>query len=389
MRKKCNLKIILFLVLFFFVFYILFINFLNGVLESDFVSHTKDALKGEYYSLAILLMKFAMLISKNYNYVIAFFMSLIVMLTMYLVVLFIRYLLKQVLNIEIKDGTIWAIGVSSVFICKICIPFLSPLFYVKSYVTQPWHNSTYLCMRLCALPTLIYFYKIRLHYLEKLEIIDCLLFTVLLTITNYAKPNFIIVFAPIMLCVLVYDFVKTRGKSFKNAFIFGCCVLISCVILFYQSKLLFSTSENTGIRIGLDNINELLYMNYHDVFNIIASLAFPLVVLVLFMLKRNELNLNFKRVYFETWMMFLLSILVRLFIFETGDRALHGNFAWSSYFFAFMLFLVSICMLLHMIKKNSVNKYIKYGCFVIYGLHILSGLVYFVLVYTNTLVFMT
>lgn len=387
MKKRMFQRILITLLLL--LFYSIYIRFINGELESDFVSHIAIAKNGKYYSLAILIMKFAMIFTKKYEFAIALFMSLIILGTIYLCYFFCKYIFKKVLCIEIDTNLIVLIAISSIFICKICVPFFSPLFYKKSFVTQPWHNSTYLCMRLSSIPTLLLFYKIQSHYLDYLDIKECFLFTILLLITNYAKPNFIIIFAPIMLIKLIIDFIKTRTRSFKNALILGFCVLISCSILIYQSSLLFSPNDSTGITIGLNTISESLYMNFYDIFNIFSSLAFPLIVLVLFMKNKFIFSNNIKNIYMETWLMYILSIVIRLFISEIGERSLHGNFAWSSYFFAYMLFVVSICILIYLIKTNNISRIVKKISILIYAFHIISGIIYFILIYSNMFVFMT
>lgn len=380
------------LLLIFLVFissYLLFVQLLSGNLEGDFVAHLANAKEEYYYSLIIVLMKIGINITDKYIYLNSILMSIIIILTIWSCYSFIHYVLFDLLNTKINKHTIFFVSVFMLFVCKICIPVLSPFFYVKSYVTQPWHNSTYICMRLFAVLALIYFIKIQSHYLEHLEYKELIIFTILLTITNYSKPNFIIVFAPMMLITLIYDFIKTKTKSFKNAFIFGCCILVGCLILIYQYALLFSMEEGSGTVVGIENIKELLFFNYHDIFNFLSSLAFPLAILLVFITKKEHFNSAFKRVYLQSWFMYILSILIRLFVYETGRRSGHGNYGWSSYFFAFVLFCVSICILLYLSNIKKINNSVKYCCFAVYTLHILSGIIYFVIISTNTLVYMT
>jgi phosphatidylglycerophosphate synthase len=58
------------------------------------------------------------------------------------------------------------------------------------------------------------YFTMRKNYLNHISLRDMVIFTVLLIFVNYAKPNFIIAFAPAMLIFLIADLSNTSGKKF-------------------------------------------------------------------------------------------------------------------------------------------------------------------------------
>ena len=357
--------------------FVLFYRYMYELYMSDFQAHLEHSLDGTTYSLNLILMPvFYKLTGSNMGIVIL--MSLLTVASVFTLSLFIRYILS-IFDVDIDLYSIIPFGCSLMFISKLCIPEWSNYYYIGAFSTQPWHNSTYIEMRCLAMLTLILYFRIRKDYLEKISYRDCILFTLSLLITNFAKPNFLLAFAPAMLCVLIYDFIKTRGKSFKNAFIFGLCVLISCAVVLIQYTILFPSDGNSQVIISVEHALSYFVNDNKFFLYILLNYLFPLYVTYLFIVNRKKISVLNKKIFGEVWLMNIISILISMFVIETGRRALHGNFTWNNPFFAFVLFAVSMASLIIMKKKNIIENDLYLLGKAIYFLHFVMGLFYFVL----------
>lgn len=110
---------------------------------------------------------------------------------------------------------------------------------------------------------------------------------------------------------------------------------------------------------------------------IFANLAFPLLVTVALLISR-ERDKYATRVLLQGWCMYIFSRLEGIFLVETGARASHGNFAWGTYLFGYILYMICISEWISARKKNRIqNNAIYYAGYMLYGLSIVTGIIYF------------
>ncbi len=349
--------------------------------NSDYLIHFYAAIVSGGYSLVFFLIPPFYQITGSYLGDV-FLISLFIVFTVPACALFIRKLLKF-MQIEYDFYDLFPISCSLLFLCKLCIPEISPDYYKhNAFVTQPWHNSTYIAMRLFGILTVMLYYQIQKDYRKKIDLKQCAVFTLLLFLTNFSKPNFIIVFAPVMLAMLVYDFICSRGKTFRNAFIFGMCVLLACPILFYEKTRIFDTDIAAGgVVFSFEGIVNFFLTDKKGLLYLLLNYAFPIVVTALVIRNRSRLDSFSKRIMIQAWAMNTLSVLISFFIRETGDRATNGNFGWGNPFFAFQLFAVCLVMLYGMYRNKDVSEKEFATARNIYCLHIVFGLCYYFLLF--------
>ncbi len=355
----------------------LFYRYIYNLQTSDYIPHITSALNEKGYSLVGVLFFLCISITKT-KLSIVILMSLVTVVTAIMGSWFMKKLLMM-MNVETDFYNLIPISASSMFICKLCIPVWSPLYYEGAFSTQPWHNSTYTFMRLFGLCALIMFFVIQKDYTIELRIRDCLLFTLFMVLTNYSKPNFIIGFAPIVLIVLIYDFITSKGKTFKNAFLFGICILISSLILIYQYRILFPSNSNDQTIISISHGLSFIFKDYQFPLHFVLNYTFPLFASFYIIKNKRVFSNNSLRIFAETVAMLALSFLEYLFIVETGSRAGDGNYEWGLYFFSYIMFIVCICFIykLKEIGKISDTKFTLLNY--IYVTHIIFGTFYFVL----------
>lgn len=287
------------------------------------------------------------------------------------------YLLKTCFDIEGKKAeflSCFIIASPLIFLSSIFFPYLHMHFYKGSYITQPWHNATYIMMRLFALTAVALFLKIRSHYLESgIRLKEWILFLLSLALANASKPNFFIFFAPAMLVILIYDFIKTKAKKLLVIVEFGIPVLISAPVLLLQfsnvygegnsaqnpSKMYFTVSK------FIDMVTSVEVLNY-----IFFSLLFILAVTAVCIIKKS---VNQSLIF--GWIMFFFAYVEKWFIFETGYRAQHGNFGWGIYAAGLMLTIICVARLLSVRERISERLFNAIACVLI--VMVISGLPYF------------
>ena len=378
-ERRSKMLLCLIMALIFLSTFYLLLNYSNGNMSSDYASHIRHALRGQGYSLVrwIITASYSLF---NSSVPFVFVMSLLTIGTAYSCF----YYVKHICNLlEIKTNTLrlLAISLSSLFICKICIPDWSNLYYKDSISTQPWHNPTYTAMRFFSLIAISIYFDIQSNYLKKFDFAKGALFSLFLFLTNFSKPSFVIAFAPVMLLVLIKDFVKTKTKSFKNAFVFGVCVLFACTILIFQTTMLFPAEgdSNSSIIFSVGNAIDYFSGDLKFPLYLILNFAFPMYVIFLEIKNRNKLDSAEKGILKQTLLMFGISFLEMLFITETGPRANDGNLSWGSIFFAYLIFITCVPLLEKMRIKGCIGDREYSLAYYTYALHILFGVCYYAL----------
>ena len=340
---------------------------------SDLVEHLRIAINNKFaYSLVLKIMGILWNCTKN-KVSIAIFLGLVVTFTIITISLFIRKHIKVSYNKAIRIKILLIPSFLSLFIAAIYIPLLNTVVAQEwgiyhTISAQLWHNSTYLAMRLMAPLVLVFYYQFYIN--KEIRIKDWLLFVIILSITNAFKPSFFMAFAPSVLFVLIFDFIRKRGRNLLFSLKIGLGVLCSMPVIIYQSYVSFGNTDS-GVKLSFERINEMIFSE-HSYIWILANLAFPLLVLFL-SIKKREIN----RGYVFSWIMFIVSWLISLFVLETGWGASHGNFGWQNPLTALFLFITSAVNLVFMYKKNKIGKRLYIVSLCILSLHILCGLNYY------------
>lgn len=343
----------------------------TGRYLSDLPLHMATALDGRGYSLMASLFRCVYAVLPSYMSIIVLLM-MISASTVFAVALFLAFLLKDANDGKLLYYKYIPLALGLMVVSTVYVPKVYPFFYSGTYLTQPWHNSTYLLMRLFGVLVLLVYFKMEEQYLTNVSVKDAILFAGLLTVTNYAKPNFIIAFAPMMLIYLIIDFVRTRGKSCLQNIKFGVCVLASLPILYVQSAILYPEGGESKIIFTLGNIMGLL-SNWRVLPYFVCGLLFPLVVTLLLWIK-GKMS---KRLW-QSWVMWGISWLQRMFLTETGYRAGHGNFGWGVRFFSFVLVAVCATEWIRAYKNKQLTaKEFYIGCICLL-LHIVCGIYYYI-----------
>lgn len=193
-----------------------------------------------------------------------------------------------------------------------------------------------------------------------------------------------IAFAFTLLIVLLVDFKKTFFKmpAFANIIYMGMVVFPSCMVLLWQSSILYQPKSN-GETSGIVLLWGRLFLEkgfYKITFMFLCGLSFPAIV---YIHNRKQLNKCEKFVY----LLYTVTFIQIIMLGETGPRAGHGNFAWGLYNSAYLLFICAVSLFIKNYQKEadrplSARLYFGFGTLLL-CLHLITGVIYFLHIFTG------
>lgn len=265
-------------------------------------------------------------------------------------------------------------------LCNLAMPFFVRAAHYQRYIGYQsatiWHNSTYLCMKLCGILAVIYYLRMEEKYREGLSGREWIFMAGAFVLTSAVKPSFLMVFAPVMAIYLLADLL--RKVKFARIFLFGLTVIPSLLVILWQNLVLFGQDTGNGIEFKYGYT--LTLHSLHPKATLLLSIAFPLFVL-LFLWK----ELFRDKWYLFCWLVWGTGLLQVTFLSESGKRARDGNFMWGYSFGIFLVLVISVFKTLEVWKRPKGifrNKYVR-GFFLAAALLTLGyqsycGIVFFV-----------
>ena len=186
------------------------------------------------------------------------------------------------------------------------------------------------------------------------------------------KPNFAFAFIPMLGVWLIYDFIRSRAKNFKNEVLLGLTVVPAGLACIAQYLVLFAsdfagTSSSMVLRVLTGAEIIVLVLMY------LRGLLLPIY----------SMSLQTKHEYEQKQHILLVIVCNAIAIFEacilteTGFRANDGNFDWGSISMYPAFFALAIALLFRMVqtadmKKNSERIKVIVGLVLLLG-HLIVG----------------
>lgn len=313
---------------------------------------------------------------------IAVYMALVVVATVLVNYLIIKYMLKR-WGKDTRRVTIQAASIAMLFTGSIYIPGILPYFYKKAWTTYAWHSPTQHTMMLFALLALLMFIKIYDGYLDKINIWQWLGLMVFSFLSTWSKPSYILAMTPaVILMFLIELFTRKEysvGVRIRQLFIYGVAFIPAGLMAIYLSTAYFGEGEEAeggSIAFGLSHFLE---SNSHLVFlKIACGLLFPILVYAFNIRRFKDMQLKF------ALMLMIFSSIEWMLLYEEGGRAAHGNFSWGKKFGCYWFFLCSIPLAIDNYKdKNFLggNKALRAVYFLLisvaFAAHLICQLYYF------------
>lgn len=345
------------------------LDYNNRYFQSDLPYHLSMVLDDNwFYSFTAYFYLFFNFLTPQNTILTAVFLTAVTLLTVVFTEKLLRLLLASPKMTPLTFG--------GALVLNFVMPFFWEMAGMYRYVSYQsgnlWHNSTYQCMKLGAVISLLLYLKIEKNYAEKIFRKDWILFAAVLIITTGIKPSFLTVFAPAMALKLLWDLF--HKVPFRQIFFFGCSVLPACAVMLWQNSVLFGSDTGQGF-----SLQPWYTFSLHadrPKLAVLCSIAFPLVVL-LCSVKELWKDKN----YFFGWLMTGIGFLEALLLAESGSRSRDGNFLWGYCFAIFFIFIISFVKWLQLFRKAKNQLLYKV-------LFLLSGIVLFYQTYCGVYFFL-
>ena len=243
-------------------------------------------------------------------------------------------------------------------------------FYYKGLglTVNNFHSPTYIQMEPFAIFATACLFAILPRLRQKQDTKTLLVFALCCTLATYAKPSFLFCMAPALLLVLLVDFGLTKCKNIKNEILVGICVLPGVAVALRQSVMLFDESS----KIIFAPVLNWLMIGRAFAEGVFRAGIFALAVLLLYGVK------YFRKHWFSfSYLVAAVGVGEYLCLMETGDRAEHGNLAWSAQIGLYFALLAGIAVLLGERKRWKTPRWLL--CALLLLWQVISGVIYYVL----------
>ncbi|MCD7806573.1 MAG: hypothetical protein LUH19_04435 [Lachnospiraceae bacterium] len=337
--------------------------------QSDLPLHISMVIEdGWYYSFTAYAYQLLYWACGGNTIGIAVFLAAVTAATVYVTELLVCRLWKRA-----ADGVTLMLSLSLNFVMPVYLSFVGEFRYVSYQSGNIWHNSTYLCMRLMALLTLLYYFKLEETYRQGISVREWATFALLNILCTGIKPSFLLVYSPIVGVFLVADVI--HKTPWRRVIAFGSALLPSGLVLLWQNQVLFGEDTGNGI-----TFQPWYTFSLHASIVKGAAVCSVLFCALVVCVKVRELIRERSSVFIL--LMSVLGFLEAVCLVESGSRSVDGNFLWGYSFCIFVLFALCAVKWLQM-GKGRTRGMGKLLLSAVYAWHLYCGLYFFISLVTG------
>ena len=325
------------------IFYLMCADYIR----SDMPAHVKLALGHNDYSLASLFVRllWGTLGEKRGQTALSLLLTVNQLLGIAALWVFLRRLFARL------EGEY---ALLAALLAHLCGPWILPGqtgLYLGVYNGNLYHNMTLLFSRTPIPPALLCFFALWDGRRGRPDWGRWLGLALWLLLSALFKPSFLGAFAPAVFCMLVWDFVKTRARGFKNEFWIGLAFVPALLALLWSSSALFAADfagTSSGVTLRSWTLAGLLGALVMYLRGLLLPLYAQAVQGVREKAQRGHLAI--------LWGVLGVAILEALTLAETGFRANDGNFEWGSLALYPTVFGTAIALLFLLLKGTDWKK---------------------------------
>lgn len=335
-------------------------NYATGLFWSDNREHLEMALSGYNYSLNSILFRLLYGLAGAPGCVALVFAFDV------LGIWAARRLLGELIGRSCRGLALLALA------CCMAAPFCPGLdgeIFRGSFGGALYFNVTYSEMRAFAFLALADFLPLYRQWETGVPPVRWLRTTLWIFLATTCKASFVFVFAPVLLMMLVWDLVRTRGRNLKREIQLGCMVLPSVAACLVEASVLFS---DAGSGLAFAPLLEMSYWSEHYLFDVVRTYLFPLTVLVCF--GRRLLREQSYRIF---WGLGGMAVAQALLLADVS-RAAAGNMSWGACFATVLLYLVSVASLVRIATSRERCPGRLVLCTAVFACHLATGIVYWI-----------
>ena len=311
---------------------------------SDMPAHVRLALSHNDYSLASVIVRLLWGLFEEHRAQTA--LSLVLTANQLFGVFSVWLLLRRMFPTLERTYALLA-----VLLAHLCGPWILPgqtAMYMGAFNGNLYHNMTVLFSRSFIPFDLLLFFRLWDTRRDRPEPKTLLAFALCLLVTTLFKPNFLGAFAPLAFVLLVIDFIRTRGRGFKNEFLIGLAFIPSLAALGWSASVLYAADfagTSSGLALRALTLSAFLGL----LLTYFRGLLLPIWSFALQGPKESE-----QREHLQIFAaLCAVAIAEAMFLTETGYRASHGNYDWGALALYPSLFGISIALLFRMLKDTD------------------------------------
>ncbi len=299
--------------------------------------------------------------------------------------------------LRMADGAVpvWLVDVAlivAIFAGSLYIPWIRETYYLGTGGPVTWHNPTNATVKPFALWTCFLYAFVyatsRRHDTEgafdRKDAIGYVCVSLLLVVCNLAKPSFFQVFMPAVFCMVVVDFILTKGATKKSMIASFLMVVPTMLVFVIQYGYYFVLGEGPAGEAHVV-IAPLLVWSYYSEnipYSLLCLVAFPLYAYLLS--GREELKNPYAIL---PVLCFVFGIAEYALFAQTGKSTYAGNFAWGYYIACAILWTSSLVLLAKQIsgweKASTIRRIAVFGCCILLLACFIGGVYYYWLVMTG------
>lgn len=346
-----------------------------GKYNADMDGHIQMSTQPNAYSFLNAVLRIAYLLFGENLYILCVLCTLLMVVANVASVLLLFFIYKKIYNIA-SDLKLYALSFASVFVVAFFSPYRGGEGTYSAIYANIWHSPTILLARpfmLCVIFATIMVFK---NAKEGKPIGKYLGMNAIASLfCMWTKPSFFAAFLPALCLYLLFELIRTKGKSFLFSLKLGLSYLCIVPVLVYQYIALFiyapeQSQETSSIFIKTNwTMEEILRAIYAELFS--SWFIIIGVILLLVFRKTNKKVLAFSGLYWAT------SNIYYNFIKESGFRENHGNFEWSAMIFLYVMMAFVAGELFLKPAENDISKKWKVVAGIVYAGHLITGLIYF------------
>lgn len=287
------------------------------------------------------------------------------------------YSLRKYLNMHFYWILLGALAL--LFIISLpSLHILQKFFYLGSFTPNVWHNTTIIFVMPVAM--LLFYYSI----LKNKEETSHFLTMLLIILNAIIKPSFLFVLIPLW---GIFALIELRQKISFNRYMLY--IITTLLIIVLQAYIIYALNvgsmqqEKSGIAIGFLHFYKLFpNAEIKLLFALIAGYLFPLLYLIVSKEYRAFCSLHqlhkLSRGTFaliSCWLLVIFSMLIFVFISESGPRAAHGNFYWQIVPSTYLLYLTTFILFLK--NKENIHPIWRRIISIVFCSGVLFGIAYF------------
>ncbi len=260
-------------------------------------------------------------------------------------------------------------------ISAIFIPFFNENIYLGQNSPNIWHNPTTIFTIPLAFLAFSNFIKLIGTNEKDLFIKFGIRTSIFLVLSTLAKPNFSLVFIPGVVIFLLIKY-QLNWKLYLKILI----VFLPTLIVFLIQILIIFRLE--GGVINLDFLGVWSSNSPNPLISLLILIAFPLFVIIFF---KNSIKDNSTLL---IWITLIVALVQSAFLAAESEEWFDdGNLSWGLAIVLPLFFTYSLVNLLRIIKDlhnyKTSDYYLVGICFILFTLHLASGIIYFIQIFTG------